>query len=65
VTDIFNSRNWIISADNSAYNLYNKSKSETRVVWLGLTLNLNSFKSAKSQKGEAVEGENGLIRLGQ
>lgn len=65
VTDIFNTRKWIISADNLAYNLYNNSKSETRVVWLGLTFNLNSFKTAKSQKGESVEGENGLIRLGQ
>lgn len=65
VTDIFNTRKWIISAENLAYNLYNNSKSETRVVWIGLTFNLNSFKTAKTQKGVAPEGENGLIRLGQ
>lgn len=65
VTDIFNTRNWIISSDNLVYDLYNKSKSETRIVWLGITFNLNSFKFTKSQKGEGTENENGLIKLGQ
>jgi len=65
VTDIFNTRNWIISSDNLVYDLYNKSKSETRILWLGVTFNLNSFKFVKSQKGDGTENENGLIKLGQ
>lgn len=65
ITDIFNTRNWIISSDNHVYDLYNKSKSETRIVWLGITYTLNSFKFTKSQKGEGSENENGLIKLGQ
>jgi outer membrane receptor protein involved in Fe transport len=65
LTDILNTRNWIIRSDNSVYNLYNKSKYETRVVWLGLTFNLNSFKSARSQKNEGSENEQGLIKIGQ
>lgn len=65
VTDIFNTRNWIISSDNHVYDLYNKSKSETRIVWLGLTFNLNSFKFTKSQKSDGADNENGLIKLGQ
>jgi len=65
VTDIFNTRTWIIGADNLVYDLYNKSKSETRIVWLGVTFNLNSFNFSKSQKGDGTENENGLIKLGQ
>jgi hypothetical protein len=65
VTDILNTRNWIISSDNTVYNLYNKSKYDTRIVWIGITFNLNSLKSAKPQKAEGSENENGLIKLGQ
>ena len=65
ITDIFNTRNWIISSDNLVYDLYNKSKSETRIVWLGITYNLNSFKFKQIQKGDGNENESGLIKLGQ
>jgi outer membrane receptor protein involved in Fe transport len=64
VTDIFNTRNWIISSNNLIYDLYNKSKSATRIVWLGITYNLNSFKFKQTQKGDGNENENGLIKLG-
>jgi outer membrane receptor protein involved in Fe transport len=65
VTDIFNTRNWIISSSNRVYDLYNKSKSETRIVWIGATFNLNSFKASKQQKPDRPDDENGLIRIGQ
>lgn len=65
ITDIFNTRNWIIRSENTLYNLYNQSKYETRVVWLGLTFNLNAFKPQKSQKNEGAESDNGLIKVGQ
>lgn len=65
ITDMFNTRNWIISSDNHVYDLYNKSKSETRIVWLGIVYTLNSFKFTKFQKSDGSENENGLIKLGQ
>jgi hypothetical protein len=65
VTDLFNTRNWAVSYDNQGYDLYNYSKYETRIVWIGLSYNLNSFKPVKSQKNEPAETDNGLIRLGE
>jgi outer membrane receptor protein involved in Fe transport len=62
--DIFNSRKWIIMSDNSVFKLHNDSKTDSRILWLGVTYNFNSFKSVKSQKNEGSESE-GLIKLGQ
>jgi outer membrane receptor protein involved in Fe transport len=65
LTDIFNTRNWEIQSDNSIYKLNNYSKSETRIFWIGLTYNFNSFKSTKSQKNGDSENDGGIIKLGQ
>ena len=65
LTDIFNTRNWEIQSDNSIYKLNNYSKSETRIFWIGLTYNFNSFKSTKSQKNGDGENDGGIIKLGQ
>ena len=64
LTDIFNTRKWIIMSDNSVFKLQNDSKTDSRILWFGFTYNFNSFKSVKSQKNEGVESE-GLIKLGQ
>jgi hypothetical protein len=64
LTDIFNTRKWIIMSDNSVFKLHNDSKTDSRIIWLGVTYNFNSFKSVKSQKNESSESE-GLIKLGQ
>lgn len=48
LTDIFNTRNWEINSENTIYKLINYSKSETRIFWIGLTYNFNSFKTGKS-----------------
>ncbi len=63
LTDVFNTRKWIIQSDNDVFSLNNSSKTDTRILWLGLTYNLNSFKSANGQKPEG-ENESGLIKLG-
>lgn len=63
VTDVFNTKKWMVSTQNQVYSLSNNSKYETRVVWVGLTYNFNAFKSSRTQKTEG-EGENGMIRLG-
>lgn len=64
VSDVFNTRQWIINTDNSAYKLYNKSKNDTRIFWFGFTYNFNSYKSSNGQKSE-VENDGSLIKLGQ
>ncbi len=64
LTDIFNTRKWIIQSDNTIFKLHNDSKTDSRILWLGFTYNFNSFKAVKSQKNEGVESE-GLIKLGQ
>jgi hypothetical protein len=64
LTDIFNTRNWILTSDNAAFSLTNDSKKDTRIFWMGLTWHLNAYKSSKPAKGEPQE-EEGLIKLGQ
>lgn len=64
VTDVFNTRQWVINTENSAFKLYNKSKNDTRVFWFGITYNFNSYKSSNGQKSE-VENDGSLIKLGQ
>ncbi len=63
VTDIFNTRKWNINSRNEVFRLNNNSKSDSRVVWLGITVNINSFK-VKQPKGEPQTSEEGLIKLG-
>ncbi|HHT51658.1 MAG TPA: TonB-dependent receptor [Bacteroidales bacterium] len=65
LTDVFNTRKWEINSDNAIYKLTNYSKSETRIVWIGLTYNFNSFKGVKSQKNGENDSDGGIIRLGQ
>ncbi len=65
LTDIFNTRNWEIQSDNAIYKLNNYSKSETRILWLGLTYNFNSFKAGKSDKNGNNGDDGGIIKLGQ
>jgi len=65
LTDIFNTRNWEINSDNAIYKLNNYSKSETRILWVGLTYNFNSFKGGKAQKNGDNENDGGVIKLGQ
>jgi len=65
LTDIFNTRSWEIFSDNAIYKLNNDSKSETRIFWIGLTYNFNSFKSTKSHKNGDSKNDGGIIKLGQ
>jgi outer membrane receptor protein involved in Fe transport len=65
LTDIFNTLNWEIQSDNAIYKLDNYSKSESRIFWIGLTYNFNSFKGGKSQKNGDNENDGGIIKLGQ
>lgn len=64
LTDVFNTRKWIIQSENAIFNLRNSSKTDSRILWLGLTYNFNSFKSLNSQKTESNETDGGFIKLG-
>jgi len=65
LTDVFNTRNWEIHSDNAIYKLSNLSKSETRIFWVGMSYNFNSFKGSKAQKNGENENDGGMIKLGQ
>jgi outer membrane receptor protein involved in Fe transport len=64
LTDVFNTRKWIVQSDNTVFKLYNSSKNETRIFWIGITYNINSFKS-KAQNNNGNETDNAIIKLGQ
>jgi outer membrane receptor protein involved in Fe transport len=65
LTDIFNTRKWIIQSDNSIFKLHNDNKTDSRILWFGLTYNFNSYKMSKPQTNGNTEIDNGMIKLGQ
>lgn len=65
VTDIFNTSNWNIKSDNNIYKLRNNSKSETRILWIGLTYNFNAYKSNSKMQRSGGENNSNIIKLGQ
>jgi outer membrane receptor protein involved in Fe transport len=65
VSDIFNTRKWIIQSESQIYKLVNNSKNETRIFWFGLTYTFNSYKMTKPQTNGGAESDNGIIKIGQ
>lgn len=65
LSDIFNTRKWIIQSDNTIFKLQNDSKTDSRILWFGLNWNFNSFKLSRQQRPKETESEGGLIKLGQ
>jgi len=64
VSDIFNTRKWDIETNNRSFRLNNFSKADSRIFWIGLSFNINSFKVSKQSKDDKSNGEEGLIKLG-
>ncbi|MDR3668823.1 MAG: outer membrane beta-barrel family protein [Ignavibacteriaceae bacterium] len=64
LSDIFNTRKWVVNSENNIFRLNNYSKIDTRILWVGITYNLNSYIS-QSPKSEGSEGEGSIIKLGQ
>lgn len=62
LTDVFNTRRWDIVSDNNIYSLVNNSKNRSRMFWLGITFNFNSFKPATSKQKQ--EEDRSVIRIG-
>ncbi|MCQ2284144.1 MAG: TonB-dependent receptor [Bacteroidales bacterium] len=63
LTDVFNTRRWDIVSDNNIYSLVNNSKNKSRMFWLGVTFNFNSFKPALSKQKQ--EEDRSVIRIGE
>lgn len=61
VTDVLNTAKWNVWSHNNLFNLNNNSTNKSRMVWLGLSYNFNSFKQKGTKKTEA---DRSLIRLG-
>ena len=61
LTDVFNTAKWEVSSHNNIFDLTNISRNKSRMLWLGISYNFNSFKQKSSQKKEA---DRSLIRLG-
>ena len=65
VTDIFNTSKWNIKSDNNIYRLRNNSKSETRILWIGLAYNFNAYKPNSKMQRSGGENDGNIIKLGQ
>ena len=63
LTDVFNTRRWDVHSDNPVFTLVNNSKNLSRMFWLGITWNFNSFKPAKGGQKQQEE-DRSIIRLG-
>lgn len=63
LTDVFNTRRWDIASDNAVYSLDNFSKGMSRMFWLGISWNFNSYKPLKGMQKKAEE-DRSVIRLG-
>ena len=61
LTDVFNTAKWEVSSHNNIFDLTNISHNKSRMLWLGVSYNFNSFKQKSSQKNEA---DRALTRLG-
>jgi len=60
VTDVFNTAKWKLCSHNNIFDLTNSSKNKSRMLWLGVSYNFNSFKQKDDKKGEM---DRSLFRL--
>ena len=62
LTDVFNTYKWKVESDNRIFSLTNISTRKSRMLWLGISYNFNSFKQKKAEsKGDS---DRSLIKLG-
>ena len=61
LTDVFKNAKWEVYSNNNIFDLTNTSTNKSRMLWLGVSYNFNSFRQKGSQK---VESDRQLIRLG-
>ena len=61
VTDVLNTAKWEVWSHNNLFDLTNSSENKSRMLWLGVSYNFNSFKQKGDKKSET---DRSLIRLG-
>lgn len=61
VTDVFNTYRWEVQSENAMFDLKNISTRKSRMLWVGISYNFNSFKQKRSQKKQ--EDDRSLIKL--
>ncbi len=61
VTDVLNTAKWEVRSHNNLFDLSNSSKNKSRMLWLGMSYNFNSFKQKGDKKSEM---DRSLIKLG-
>lgn len=61
VTDVFDTAKWEVASHNTIFELTNISRNKSRMLWLGISYNFNSFKQKAGKKGEV---DRSLIKLG-
>ena len=61
LTDVLNTAKWEVWSHNNLFDLTNSSKNKSRMLWLGVSYNFNSFKQKGDKKSEM---DRSLIRLG-
>lgn len=62
LTDVFNTYKWEVHSYNQVFDLTNLSTRKSRMLWLGITYNINSFKQKKAQSKS--DSDRSLIKLG-
>jgi hypothetical protein len=62
LTDVFKTAKWEVSSHNNIFDLTNISHNKSRMLWLGISYNFNSFKQKGGQK--KADNDRSLIKLG-
>ena len=62
VTDVFDTYKWEVHSFNRIYDLTNTSKQKSRMLWIGISYNFNSYKQNKAEK--SGDSERNLIKFG-
>lgn len=62
LTDVFKTKDWTVYSSNETFEMINHSINKSRMLWLGISYNFNSFKQNKQDK--KGETDRSLIRLG-
>jgi hypothetical protein len=62
LTDVFNTYKWEVRSSNKVFDLTNISTRKSRMLWIGVSYNINSFKQKKAQQKN--NADRSLIKLG-
>jgi len=62
LTDVFNTYKWEVHTSNGVFDLTNRSTHKSRMLWVGLSYNFNSYKQRKADNQKDMDRS--VIRLG-